>query len=110
MKTITLYTSHADRIDGDSFSRYFFDAESALKSMANEYAHLTADERESNDLYVDGYTVRIPDEYQPTTADQLVNDLFNNDVDSPDVEPGFGGFTSEQIFYKTIEEYLKEME
>lgn len=110
MKNITLYTVHSDRIDGDSFSRYFFDEKSALESMANEYAHLTNHERESNDLYVDGYTVRIPDEYQPTTADQLVDDLFNNDVDSPDVEPGFGGFNSKQIFYKTIEEYLKEME
>ena len=102
MKSLEIYIAH-ELSNGDDETREFFDLGSALAHLSDVAAHLTSDELADADLYAEGYTVRLPDEYTITSAKQLMIDLANGDVESPDFDDLTGSICSAQIFYKTYE-------
>ncbi len=100
MKSIEIYIAH-ELSNGDDETREFFDSESALAYLSDVAAHLTSGELDDTDLYAEGYTVRLPDDYTVTSAKQLALDLANGDVESPDFDGLTGSICSAQIFFKT---------
>lgn len=100
MKNINIYITTYGIPGADTDSKYFFDEARALAEASGKAAHLTERERESYTIFTEGYSVRLPDGYTVTTAAQIVNDLFNGDVESPDFDTCTGGFISKQTFYQ----------
>lgn len=102
MKTLEIYIVH-EISNGDDETREFFSREPAIAHLSDVASHLTLNELSGTDLYVDGYTVSLPDEYVITSAKQLMLDLANGDVESPDFDDLTGSICSAQIFHKTYE-------
>lgn len=99
MKTVTIYITTYGIPGADTDSEYFFNEIHAMMAASDKAAHLTEHERKNYTISTEGYSVRLPDEYTITTAAQIVNDLFNGDVESPDFDACTGQFVSKQIFY-----------
>lgn len=72
----------------------FFDADKARRHFDSRCIR---DEMERGggrnySVYMVAHTVRLPDDYAITTADQLDEDLFNGVVESPDYVPFRKGY------------------
>lgn len=98
MKTLKIYIAHEISRVGDDNNSYYWTEDEAIGVVSNIHAHLTQRERQNITLYVDGYTVRVPDDYTETTAKQLFRDLLYGDVESPDFDDLCCGFSSKEIF------------
>ena len=102
MKSIEIYITYDSDPRSDCECHYFFSASEASEYLSDIKAHLTAGEKKTRSLYAEGYTVRIPDEYQVSTAQQLDLDLCNGDLESPGYDVFCAVYISKQIFYKEI--------
>lgn len=86
MKKIEIYEVEVARTDGDSFSEWFFDKDEAMKKAKRDFNYLTDSEKKKSTISVIGFELDLPEEYEITTAEQLINDLFNDDVECPQYE------------------------
>lgn len=94
MKTVTIYIVKDTTLDRygyliNSDTHCFFDADKARRQFDSRCIR---DEMEQHggrkySVYMVAHTVRLPDDYEITTAAQLDEDLLNEDVESPDYEP-----------------------
>lgn len=99
MKTIEIHITTYGYITRDTDSSMHFSKDDALRFAADLEAHLTDRERKIYTIYTEGYSVRIPDDYTVTTAEQLDRDLCGEDVESPDFDPFTAQYTSPQLYY-----------
>lgn len=102
MKTIKIYIACESDPGRDDDVHYFFSEALAHEKLSDIAAHLTESEKKHRNLYYEGYSVRIPDDYTVTTAEQLNLDLCNGDVESPDFDICTCLYTSKQLTYKEI--------
>nr|DAH78577.1 MAG TPA: UL2 protein [Caudoviricetes sp.] len=110
MKTVTIYI--VEDVTLDSFGKFaqsdthcFFDADKARRQFDSRCIR---DEMEQHggrkySIYMAAHTVRLPDDYEVTTADKLDEDLLNGDVESPDYVP------FRDAYLNTSNEELKEI-
>ena len=110
MKTVTIYI--VDDVTFDSFGDFiksdthcFFDADKAKRQFDSRCIR---DEMERHggrkySIYMAAHAVRLPDDYEITTAAQLYEDLMNGDVESPDYVP------FHDAYLNTSNEELKEI-
>ena len=110
MKTVTIY-----RIENNTFDRYgwfirsdnhyFFDADKAKQKFDD---CCVCDEVERHDgrkyaVCMAEHTIRLPDDYEITTADKLDDDMFNGEVESPDYDSRLGLYPNGSI------KFMKEL-
>lgn len=100
MKTVNIYITTYGIPGADTDSEFFSTEIHAMMAASDKAAHLTERERKNYTVYTEGYTVRIPDDYTVTTAEQLNRDLCNGDVESPDFDACTAQFVSKQIFFQ----------
>ena len=110
MKTVTIYIVEDVTLDRfgkliQSETRCFFDEDKARRQFDSRCIR---DEMEQHggrkySIYMAAHAVRIPDDYEVTTAEQLDEDLMNGDVESPDYVPFQGAYLN------TSNEELKEI-
>ena len=110
MKTVTIYIVEDVTLDRSGYlinsdTQCFFDADKARRHFD---IRCIRDEMEQHDgrkysIYMAAHTVRLPDDYEITTAAQLYEDLMNGDVESPDYVP------FHDAYLNTSNEELKEI-
>lgn len=93
MKNVTIYIVEDTTLDQSgkfiqSDTHYFIDAQKAKRQFDS---CCIRDEMEKHggrkySVYMAAHTVRLPDDYEITTAQQLDEDLFNGEVESPDYD------------------------
>lgn len=104
MKTVTIY-----RIENNTFERYgwlihsdnhyFFDAEEAKRKFDDCCVRDEADRHDGRKYAVcmGEHTIRLPDDYEITTADKLDEDMLNGEVESPDYDSRLGLYLNASI-------------
>ena len=110
MKTVTIYIVEDVTLDRSGYliqsdTQCFFDADKARRHFDSRCIR---DEMEKHggrkySVYMAAHTVRLPDDYEITTADKLDDDLLNGNVESPDYVPFQGAYLN------TSNEELKEI-
>lgn len=110
MKTVTIYIVEDVTLDRSGYiinsdTHRFFDADKARRHFDS---CCIRDEMEQHggrkySVYMAAHTVRLPDDYEITTAAQLDEDLMNGDVESPDYVP------FHDAYLNTSNEELKEI-
>lgn len=99
MKTVTIYIVEDATLNSSgkliqSDTHFFLDSAEARRQFDD---CCSRDEMEHGggrhySVYMAAHTVRLPDDYDITTAAQLDEDLFNGDVESPDYVPFRDGY------------------
>lgn len=75
---------------GDGFSLYAFDFDKLVEQVRRDYDKLSEhDKRETEYIFVTEYALEIPDDYTITTADDLALDLFNDEIECPQLSCGW---------------------
>lgn len=110
MKTVTIYIVEDVTLDRSGYlinsdTHCFFDADKARRHFDS---CCIRDEIEKHggrkySVYMAAHTVRLPDDYEITTAENLDDDLSNGDVESPDYVPFRTGYIN------TSNEEVKEI-
>ena len=110
MKTVTIYIVEDVTFDRSGYlinseTHCFFDEDKARRQFDSRCIR---DEMEQHggskySIYMAAHTVRLPDDYEITTAAQLYEDLMNGDVESPDYVP------FRDAYLNTSNEELKEI-
>ena len=110
MKTVTIYIVEDVTLDRSGYlinsdTHCFFDADKARRHFDSRCIR---DEMEQHggrkySIYMAAHTVRLPDDYEITTADKLGDDLLNGNVESPDYMP------FQDAYLNTSNEELKEI-
>lgn len=110
MKTVTIYIVEDTTYDRSGYlinsdTHCFFDADKARRQFDSRYIR---DEMEQHggrkySVYMAAHTVRLPDDYEITTAKQLDEDLFNGEVESPDY------YSRSQSYSVNENEIVKEL-
>lgn len=85
-----VYEFKIERTNGDSFSKFSFELEEIKKVAAYEVAHLAENEKEQQTACIIGHDINV--EYEGT-AEQLMTDLFNGDVECDEFDECIGSFT-----------------
>lgn len=111
MKKIVLYEVHDNRInskthdiDGEE-TYYAFTKDESERLESGSIEH---DKREPKSKYYHYEVefieneIEIPDDYEITTAKQLMIDLFSGDVESPDFNACWGSFTKVKMQRTTV--------
>lgn len=106
--TIEIYEMQTGNWNSDSESEYYFEKENAIGNAEyHVYPHLTDAERKRKGEFciVTGYKVRIPLSYNLSgkTAQDVMDDLFAEDLQSPDFGVNYGLDEAPQIY---CEEFL----
>lgn len=93
MRNVTIYIVEDTTLDNagkfiQSDTHCFFDADKARRQFDSRCIR---DEMEQHggrkySIYMVAHTVRLPDDYEITTAKQLDEDLFSGEVESPDYD------------------------
>lgn len=96
MKEITLYEVNCTGL----FSKFYLDKWKAINYSKLFYGKLSKDEQRYTDLVLDGFLISLPKDYEVTTANKLVEDLFFNRIDSPDYNNFNGQFRKNRLVYK----------
>ncbi len=99
MKIIEIHITTYGIPGADTDSEHYFTKDDAINAAIDKAAHLTDSECQNYIVSTEGYTVRLPDDYTVTTADQLDLDLCNGDVESPDFDPCTAQYISKQLYY-----------
>ena len=102
MKKLTVYEVRESEEFGDSFSTWHFTKDTANTAFENVKQHLTPKELDKTDILLIGYSVSVPEDYSPTTAEQLTDDLYAGDVISPDYDSMMSHFTENSIVYEEV--------
>ena len=110
MKTVTIYIVEDVTLDRSGYlinsdTHCCFDEDKARRQFES---CCIRDEMEQHggrkySVYMAAHTVRLPDDYEITTAAQLDEDLMNGDVESPDYVP------FHDAYLDTSNEELKEI-
>lgn len=102
MKTVNVHMIENNTFDCSGWlvhsdEHYFFDAEEAKRQFDDCCVRDEVERRDGRKYAVcmAALTVRLPDDYEITTAAQLDEDLMNGDVESPD-------YDSRLCIYKNI--------
>ena len=91
MKTVTIYI--VDYVTLGRFGEFiqnethcFFDSDTAKRKFDRCCIRDEMDRHDDREYFVcmESHTVRLPDDYELKTAEQLDEDLMNGDVESPD--------------------------
>ena len=110
MKTVTIH-----RVESNTFDRsgwlihsdnyYFFDVEKAKRKFDDCCFHDEVDRHGGRKYAVcmAAHTIRLPDDYEIKTAENLDEDMFNGDVESPDYDSRVG------LYKSTLIESLKKL-
>lgn len=104
MKTVTIYRIENNTFDRygwlvHSENRYFLDEKEAKRQF---YDCCVRDEADRHDgrkyaVCMGEHTIRLPDDYEITTADNLDEDMLNGEVESPDYDSRLGLYLSVSI-------------
>ena len=86
MKKIDLFVYNCQVKYGDQFNNYFFDKDQCISYARDDWNHMTKSVKSKCDIWIDHHTIRIPDDYITSTADKLITDLFNGEIESPDFD------------------------
>lgn len=76
---------YQDSRKNDIFTKWFFSLEEAREEAENDLAYMTADEKNDSELEITGYEISV-DAYAGT-AEQLVEDLRNGEIECPEWDP-----------------------
>lgn len=76
------------RRGGDEFTSWFFSLEQARENASDAIAHMTKGEREKSSITITGYEIGV--ESYAGTAEQMLNDLFNGDLEAPEWDEMIG--------------------
>lgn len=93
-----IYRLNDERKHEDIFTKWFFDLEEARKEAKYLQNHLTEREKADSSMNITGYEISL-DSYD-RTAEQLITDLFNGDIEYPKEYDPLIGFIDQSIFWE----------
>lgn len=109
MKEIEIYEIRDEIINGDSYSEYTYSEADAECIARNLWYHLTPLERKKRNVYVIGYVLNFENNIElPQKASQLVDMLFNEEIETPDFNLNMAFANAKEIYYKEISEILEQ--
>lgn len=95
-----LYEVRTEITNGDGFSDYFYSLTDAKKKAEYILNHLTENEKKNHEITIVGYELSL--ENYTRTAEQLVNDLFNGDVECDEFDSCFWFKDSARIYEEEL--------
>lgn len=101
-KTAEVSIATYNDLGADCEAYWFFSREEALQKAEDILAHLTDREKEHREIIVTSQPIAIPVNYEPTTGEQLMKDLANGDIDSPDFDTCICTISTAHTFFKQI--------
>ena len=96
MKEVVIYEVNCTGL----FSKFYLDKLEALDYAQAFYERLSAERQRYTDLIIDGFEINVPKDYEVTTANKLVEDLFFNRIISPQYNNFDGSFKKSKIVFK----------
>lgn len=101
-KTIEISIVTYDRSAEGRKVFWFLEREDALWYAEDILSNLTDAERQNREIYVKSRPIDIPLRYEPTTGEQLLNDLRSGKIESPHFDPHICAVSTRHTFFKQI--------
>jgi len=92
MKKVRLFEVREEVKNGDSFSEWFLDGMKAIEKFEGAKSHLTKKEAQNQETTMFEYFISLPEDYEPKTAEQIIIDLFNGEIECPEYDIVTGAF------------------
>ncbi len=101
-KTIEISIVTYDRPDAECEAYWFLEKEDALWYAEDILSHLTDQERKDRAIIVTSQPINVPIDYEPTTGEQLLKDLCDCEIESPDFDPIICTVSTKRSFFHQI--------